>query len=120
MEEATGFWQASIQAELHPANLTVNLGAKGIIDFLDSFSGLEVLHLLPSDALRPIEPLPDLIDVLRKQHLPTLRALGVCLFRDEPSYYLGVPMIDFLVKTLPDIEELRFGQEDLDEVRYRQ
>ncbi|KAF7585405.1 hypothetical protein BBP40_010976 [Aspergillus hancockii] len=113
--KSTAFWDASIRAELHPGKLTVNLGAKGIVEFLDSFSGLEALHLLPSEALRPIEPLPDVIDTLKKQHYSTLKALGICLFHDEPSYYLWSPMCEYLVRALSDIEELRLGQEGVNE-----
>ncbi|KAE8370278.1 hypothetical protein BDV27DRAFT_119584 [Aspergillus caelatus] len=112
-QDSTEFWDASVEAELRPLKLRVNLGVKGIQDFISSFSGLEAFNLVPSDTLRPMGPICGLVDALRRHHSATLRVLGLSSFLDWPSYVLDVPDIKYLVGALPDIEELRLSQASL-------
>ncbi|KAE8381861.1 hypothetical protein BDV26DRAFT_278472 [Aspergillus bertholletiae] len=110
VQDSMEFWEASAQAELRPIRLRVNLGVRGIQDFISSFAGLEVFHLVPSDTLRPMEPIRILVDALRRHHSSTLRVLGLCPFLSGPTCMLDVPVMKYLVGALPDIEELRLSQ----------
>ncbi|KAF7620117.1 hypothetical protein AFLA_014313, partial [Aspergillus flavus NRRL3357] len=107
VQDPTEFWDASVEADLRPLRLRVNLGIKGIQEFISSFSGLEAFHLVPSDTLRPMEPIRVLVDALRRHHSSTLKVLGLSPFLDGSKYVLDVPDIKYLVGALPDIEELR-------------
>ncbi|BAE64411.1 unnamed protein product [Aspergillus oryzae RIB40] len=107
VQDLTEFWDASVEADLRPLRLRVNLGIKGIQEFISSFSGLEAFHLVPSDTLRPMEPIRVLVDALRRHHSSTLKVLGLSPFLDGSKYVLDVPDIKYLVGALPDIEELR-------------
>ncbi|KAK6837808.1 hypothetical protein RU639_001682 [Aspergillus parasiticus] len=109
-QDPTEFWDASIEADLRPLRLRVNLGIKGIEEFISSFSGLEAFHLVPSDTLRPMAPIRVLVDALRRHHSSTLKVLGLSPFLDGSKYVLDVPDIKYLVGALPDIEELRLSQ----------
>ncbi|KAE8348866.1 hypothetical protein BDV28DRAFT_75088 [Aspergillus coremiiformis] len=109
MQDSADFWDASIQAELRPAQLASNLGATGLQDFLMSFSGLEAFQLLPSDMPRPMEPMRALMNALESHHFASLRVLGLSPFRCEARYMLDVSNLTFLVGALPNIEEFRFS-----------
>lgn len=115
VQDPTEFWDASVEADLRPLRLRVNLGIKGIQEFISSFSGLEAFHLVPSDTLRPMEPIRVLVDALRRHHSSTLKVLGLSPFLDGSKYVLDVPDIKYLVGALPDIEELRVSQASLNQ-----
>ncbi|OOO05094.1 hypothetical protein OAory_01114310 [Aspergillus oryzae] len=115
VQDPTEFWDASDEADLRPLRLRVNLGIKGIQEFISSFSGLEAFHLVPSDTLRPMEPIRVLVDALRRHHSSTLKVLGLSPFLDGSKYVLDVPDIKYLVGALPDIEELRVSQASLNQ-----
>ncbi|KAB8270375.1 hypothetical protein BDV30DRAFT_229019 [Aspergillus minisclerotigenes] len=113
VQDPTEFWDASVEADLRPLRLRVNLGTRGIQEFISSFSGLEAFHLVPSDTLQPMEPIRVLVDALRRHHASTLKVLGLSPFLGGSKYVLDVPDIKYLVGALPDIEELRLNQASL-------
>ncbi|GAB1192654.1 hypothetical protein APSETT444_001847 [Aspergillus pseudonomiae] len=112
-QDSTEFWDASVEAGLRPLRLRVNLGSKGIQEFISSFSGLEAFHLVPSDTIQPMEPIRDLVDGLRRHHTPTLRVLGLPSLLDGSSYMLDVSDIRYVVEALPGIQELCLSQATL-------
>lgn len=115
-EEWEDFWCLSISAGLRPRRLSVNLPTLGLTNFIRSFCGLEVFHLLES-ASYPVEPIQHLLDALYQYHSTTLTVLGICPQGQKDEYRLDAGLVSTAV-AFPLLEEFRFGLTGLDLVSH--
>ncbi|GAD92867.1 hypothetical protein AFLA_123420 [Paecilomyces variotii No. 5] len=113
VENCNEFWSSAMEAGLRPSRLSTNLLASGLIDFISSFSGLEVLSLMTCDPHRPVEPLGSLLNILQRQHSETLKVLGICT-QEHEDYLVDTKIVAENILACHKIEELRFGPRQLD------
>lgn len=109
------FWGASIAIGLRPEQLSTNLVVSGLSDFISAFSGLMLFNITSSniDAKYPAESLPLLLDALRKQHSRTLKMLAIDPTESLAKHLLDDQSLIRLTDELRNIEEFRFGVENV-------
>ncbi|QKX62123.1 uncharacterized protein TRUGW13939_09279 [Talaromyces rugulosus] len=115
--ECLGFWKAATKAGLRPTVLSTNLGAGGLKEFVDTFSGLEVFNILPSASSRPLEPLAPLIKCLQGQHSATIKVFAIRSQNSIENYTLGPDQVTQLVRGFPEVKEFQFEVANVSEVR---
>ncbi|KGO64405.1 hypothetical protein PITC_022550 [Penicillium italicum] len=106
------FWETSTVAGLRPEHLSTNLVARGLKDFILSFSGLEIFSISPPNITCQAEPFPILLAALRKQHSATLKVLSIRPQGASNNFLDGESLAE-LTDHLMSIEELRFGVDQI-------
>ncbi|KAJ5963169.1 hypothetical protein N7481_013474 [Penicillium waksmanii] len=115
VSDCTEFWEKSVEAGLRPRQLSTDLVAHGFVEFIHSFSGLEVLSI--ASLYTPFPPeLPSLlVQSLRVQHSATLKVLSI-----NPRGYMANHLDKNLLKEMTtfftEVEEFRFGIVQIDTV----
>jgi hypothetical protein len=104
------FWEQSAAAGVQPASLRTNMICEGLTDFLCSFTGLEVLLLMPCLLHRTLEPISPFLGILASEHSKSLRVLSVQPQGvNKREYLLDRNLLMPLSMTCTHLQELGFG-----------
>ncbi|CAI7635575.1 unnamed protein product [Penicillium pancosmium] len=113
--DCTRFWENSVEAKLRPRQISTDLVADGLVEFIHSFSGLEALSIAsPNNVLLP--ELPSLlVQSLRVQHSATLKVLSINP-RGYIANYMDKNLLNEMATGFAEAEEFRFGIFQIDTV----
>lgn len=107
--EHVDFWNNARLAGVNLQRLSTNVITTNLANFLESYSGLRTMIIMPNGGPDPAEPLAQLLRVLTSRHADTLRVLALhppVLGGDNPEYSLSLRTLEAIVTAFHQLSEL--------------